>query len=211
MRIVPIVLMVCIVLACAPAHAERRQIGHVLGVEVHVDQVEGSTEQERAGSLRRLFIDPVVRSYLEEHLDEIRLTESETDFLVGRLESYSKCNDHGYEAPESEQTRRFVAGILGAGVKVQGHFYRNFGAGRLLFQQTGVEAFDAMRQFLEQSQAEGKFAIIDPALRALAFDYWTRDQSPFLIEDPAAIEAALNLETVISRCPPVVPDGSGDD
>jgi hypothetical protein len=201
MRIVAIAVLVSAVLVCEAAQPERTQIGHVQGVPVYADQVEGATEQDRADSLHTLFVRPVLQAYTKEHVEEFRVTDEEADLLIERIEAYSECSKNGYELPEGQDQKRFVARFMGIGVKLQAHLHRTFGGGRLLFQQAGVEAFDATHALLKQSEARGDFAITDPALRKLAFDYWTRDHGSFLIGDPAAIEAALSLDTAISKCP----------
>jgi hypothetical protein len=72
--------------------------------------------------------------------------------------------------------------------KIQQHLYKKYGGGRLLFQQAGLEAFDANRKWLESLEAAGKFKITDPKLRSTLYEYWTRDQSPWIIDDEKSIQ-----------------------
>ena len=73
--------------------------------------------------------------------------------------------------------------------KLQLHLYNNFGGGRLLWQQRGIEAFDAMHNWLKQNEREGKFKITDPKLREAFYSYWTQmDHGPFFIEGKKRIE-----------------------
>jgi len=59
--------------------------------------------------------------------------------------------------------------------------YENYGKGRVLYQQAGMEAFDAMRQFLDEQQKLGRLEITDPALRqSLQNTGHTRDTRLFL-------------------------------
>ena len=72
--------------------------------------------------------------------------------------------------------------------KIQQHLYKKYGGGRLLFQQAGVEAFDATRKWLESLEAAGKFKITDPKLRASLYEYWARDQGPWIIKEEKDIQ-----------------------
>lgn len=73
--------------------------------------------------------------------------------------------------------------------KFQRHLYDEFGGGRVLWQQAGVEAFDATRKWLEFHEQKGDFTITDPEARAAFYDYWTRSHGPFLITDEARIRS----------------------
>jgi hypothetical protein len=67
--------------------------------------------------------------------------------------------------------------------KLQLHLYKRFGGGRLLWQQAGTEAFDAMLNWLETHERQGSFKITDPKLRDEFYRYWHRSHRPFMIED----------------------------
>ncbi len=72
--------------------------------------------------------------------------------------------------------------------KFERHLYEAYGGGRILFQQTGYEAFDAMRRWLEDQEKQGAFRIADPRLRALLFHYWTTlDHGAFLTDNEETI------------------------
>jgi hypothetical protein len=62
--------------------------------------------------------------------------------------------------------------------KFEMHLYRNYGGGRIIHQQFGPEALDARRKLLLELEQAGKFQIIDPELRKLAYDYWERPSHP---------------------------------
>lgn len=57
--------------------------------------------------------------------------------------------------------------------KHQRLLYDQYGGGRVLFQQFGVEAFDAMHKWLKERESAGDFTITDSKLRAKLFAYWT--------------------------------------
>ncbi len=71
--------------------------------------------------------------------------------------------------------------------KLQKHLYENYGEGRILWQQAGLEAFDAMRRWMEAQEQAGAFKITDAGLRAKLYEYWTRDHGPFLTADKERI------------------------
>jgi hypothetical protein len=71
--------------------------------------------------------------------------------------------------------------------KLQKHLYENYGGGRILWQQAGLEAFDAMHRWMEAQEKAGVFKITDAALRARLYEYWTRDHGPFLTADKERI------------------------
>ena len=57
--------------------------------------------------------------------------------------------------------------------KLQHHIYTTYGRGRVLWQDAGLEAFDAMRVWLEARERVGDFRIDDSALRDRLYAYWT--------------------------------------
>lgn len=72
--------------------------------------------------------------------------------------------------------------------KFQRHLYVKYGGGRILWQQAGMEAFDATRKWLESLEKSGKFKITDPKLRSVLYEYWTaHDHGSFLIDDKERI------------------------
>lgn len=71
--------------------------------------------------------------------------------------------------------------------KLQKHLYENFGGGRILWQQAGQEAFDAMRTWLELQEKNGQFQITDPKVRAQFYRYWNQDHGAFLTDDKERI------------------------
>ena len=183
------------------AHAERRQVGHVQGTPVYSDQIAGDDAQARAASARDLFMSPIQEAWYRQHAAQFKVTDAEASALEAQLVAYAKCSRNGYELPKDPQWRTIHLNMFGGTAKRQNLLYQQFGGGRLLFQQAGVEAFDATRRLLEQREAEGAFAITDPEVRALAYDYWTRDHGAMFITDPLVIRRALNIESVVATCP----------
>lgn len=60
-----------------------------------------------------------------------------------------------------------------SGFKFQRHLYYRYGGGRVLWQQAGLEAFDAMHCWLTEREEKGDFKITDPESRAKFYAYWT--------------------------------------
>lgn len=72
--------------------------------------------------------------------------------------------------------------------KFQKHLYDQYGGGRILWQQAGMEAFDATRTWLETQEKQGQFKITDPKLRTLFYEYWTtQNHGAFLTSDKERI------------------------
>ena len=198
-RIAGLVLMSWALLANAAE--PRRQIGQVDGQPVYADQIVGSSPQARADSASEVFIAPVVRQWMREHGDATRPTEAEKQRAATAIAAYAACSGNGYTLPDDTAQKDAVLTMLVGNVKLHKYLYDAYGGGRLLFQQAGVEAFDAMRRMIEAREAEGRFAITDPDVRTLAYDYWTRDHGAFMITDPGRIAEALDVTSSIARCP----------
>ena len=184
----------------ADATEPRRQIGQVAGKAVYADQIVGEG-QTRADRAREVFMAPVLREWMRRHADTARPTSAEKQRAEAAIASYAACSGNGYALPDEPAQKEAVLTMLIGNVKLQKRLHDTYGGGRLLFQQAGVEAFDATRRMLESREAEGGFSITDPDVRALAYDYWTRDHGAFMITDPGKIAEALDVTSLIARCP----------
>ena len=101
-----------------------------------------------------------------------------------RLEDERQAIDSQLRPPG----RRF-AGWMVANWKLQRHLYQEYGGGRILWQQAGLEAFDAMHAWLKQREKGGDFTISDPLLHEQFYAYWTTvDHGPSLSDDQRFIE-----------------------
>ena len=120
------------------------------------------------------------RAEIEQALAQPGLTAEEKQ----RLEDERQAIDLQLKPPG----RRF-AGWMVANWKLQRHLYQEYGGGRVLWQQAGLEAFDAMHAWLKQREKRGDFSISDPLLRAQFYAYWTEvNHGPSLSDDPRFIE-----------------------
>jgi len=125
--------------------------------------------------------EPKVRQELKsikERLSRSKLTEAERL----RLES-QKTIIEGLLQPPGKKFAHFIVDNW----KFERHLYDRFGGGRILWQQAGLEAFDAMRNWLETQERNGSFKITEPKLRTEFYHYWHRSHQPFMIEDAARI------------------------
>ena len=87
------------------------------------------------------------------------------------------------EEAQIARPQQFFASFLLNNWKLQRHFYARYGGGRVLWQQAGLEAFDAYRKWLESEEQKGSFRITDPKLRTAFYHYWKKSHVPFMIED----------------------------
>lgn len=83
---------------------------------------------------------------------------------------------------------RFFALFVLNNWKFQKHLYDHHGGGRILWQQAGLEAFDANRKWLETREKQGDFSITAPELRSTFYEYWRMmNHGPFLTDDKERI------------------------
>ena len=145
-------------IAIATAHFDKK----------HRERIKGQ-ESELRGKLKAV----------EEKLASKELKEEEKQQLeIERRTLQSKLKAPG----------RFFALFVLRNWKLQRHLYDEYGGGRILWQQAGLEAFDATRKWLESLEKAGKFKITDPALRTVFYEYWTTQKhGAFLTDDEIRI------------------------
>jgi hypothetical protein len=117
--------------------------------------------------------------------DELKAVEAQLalDDLPEEKQRELKVKKLTLEAQLTPPGRPFAEFMLN-NWKFQRHLYDKFGGGRILWQQAGIEAFDAMRTWLETQEKNGEFKISDPALRATFYRYWTTQKhGAFLTSD----------------------------
>lgn len=178
--------------------ASSPTIGQVGGRPVRADQLSGKTPQARARRLAVLFIDPALRSYLEPHRAEWTPTEADVNHFLQVQQQRIRCGAIEPSGLPAEQERQF-AQLMTAQLKLQSFIHQRHGGGRILFQQTGYEAYDATRRLLLELEQRGAFSIQDPALRELALGYWLQDPGAGLMPDPGP--AAFTPEQSLNPCP----------
>jgi hypothetical protein len=185
------------------AEPSDRLIGYVGQQAIHESQVTGTDEREREASLRRLFIGPAIKAYLEPFRSQWQLTEGEIQELILAYKKSQPCLPPP-PGPTSPDFERMFAKFLGEKTKIERFIYEHNGGGRMLFQQAGTEAFDATLNLILKLEKEGAFTIADPKLRTQALKYWLSDhQADDLLPDPGADRAftlGALIDTLTSRC-----------
>jgi hypothetical protein len=111
------------------------------------------------------------KQYAEKSLQEI---ERQLTSLDLKDEERNELLDRKREAELliNQPGRVFVQHFYGRH-KFQQSLYREYGGGRVLFQQFGNEAFDAMHRWLKEREKAGDFRIDNPELRSKLYEYWT--------------------------------------
>lgn len=95
-------------------------------------------------------------------------------------------------AGSDQMEERLARGLI-AVWKTQIGLYEKYGGGRILWQQSGYEAFDALRCFVEEQQKLGNLKISDPELQQKLMGYWNDPgHANFLRDDPETTRAFLN-------------------
>jgi hypothetical protein len=125
--------------------------------------------------------EPKVRQELKsikERLSRSKLTDAERQ----RLESQKFTIEMGLKPPGKD-----LAHFIVDNWKLERHLYDRFGGGRILWQQAGLEAFDATRNWLEAEERNGSFKITDPKFRKEFYRYWHRAHGSFMLHDKDSI------------------------
>jgi hypothetical protein len=153
----------------ARAHMRQKQQDHVKELQKEADLLRGQApsadpdkEKQRAARLQE------IQRYIEAH--EISLKTS--------LETAGGKN---------VEEQLFAVWYLG-NWKRQQWFYRRYG-GRVIAQQVGPQAVDAMRDFLKEAEAKGDFAIYDEDLKKKFWEPYTRERPGTVLPDPDKIFA----------------------
>lgn len=218
---------------------QREQVGEVLGKPVYRDELKVGEHAQPSSELRRLFVMPLMKRYLEDHKADVAPTERELDAATAYFDNQHREQLRKDEprlreqlaelekrlaapaVPPDERRKletdkrvlqvqltppgRTFADFVVRNWKVQRYLYSQFGGGRVLWQQSGLEAFDAMHAWLKAQEVDGSFKITDPELRSALYEYWTTmKHGAFMIDDKERIRAEF-LEP--QWLPPAVPPG----
>lgn len=137
-------------------------------------------ERARGDELVRSVVAPALRTWLEAHREAWAPTEAEIDRMAAWMDAANRCPGREPPPPVDPRASRDIATAFVAGPKQQRFLQRRFGGERVLWQQFGTEAFDATYRLILALEEEGKIRFATPADRALALDYWTRDQGAWV-------------------------------
>ena len=160
--------------------------------EAHKDEIEPTEDEIRAATV---FFD-------EDHRQRIKEEESQ---LRERLTTVQEQLARADLTEEEQRKLRIEKQVLQVKLKPPGrpfaifvlhnwkfqrHLYDQYGGGRILWQQAGLEAFDACRTWLESREKQGDFTITDPTLRSTFYEYWTTmKHGAFLTDDKERIQS----------------------
>lgn len=196
MKITAATLLLAFLALGSPAQPQE-----AIGKPAHANRIEASTSQERAESLRAVFIAPAIAAYLNAHKEDVSLTDAESESIIAAYNALRECKPElGLQEMKPPFDRAF-AQMVGGSMKAQRFIYLHHGRGRLLFQQAGVEAFDATLRLILQLEERGDIRFDSLADRELALAYWTtQDHSSFLLPDPGE-DQAFQLDALMLECP----------
>lgn len=128
---------------------------------------------------------------IDKQLKTDRLTKTQQQDLKAQQTELQACLDM--------PCRTFARFMLDRW-KFQRHLYLTYGKGRILWQQAGVEAFDAMYRWLQDREKQGEFSIDDPQLHSLFYTYWTTQKhGSFLTSDQKRIHDFLKPKWVCKK------------
>jgi len=143
--------------------------------------------------VRETIISRLLDRYATER--RIRAEPAEIDALLGKMRRDMAENGLATEddlTPEEkaevDAMQRDMAGGIIRQWKINKALYEQYG-GRIIYQQLGPEPLDAYRQFLRQREADGAFAIRDPAIETSFWRYFTDDSSHDFMTPGGADEA----------------------
>lgn len=199
MKIIVTILLLASLAFGAPTRPQDAIVGEAIGKPAH--GVEATASQDRAESLRATLITPAIAAYLKAHEEEVSLTEAESESIIASYNALRECKPElGLQEMKPPFDSAFTQ-MVGGSMKAQRFIYLHHGRGRLLFQQAGVEAFDATLRLILRLEERGDISFDSPADRELALAYWTtQDHSSFLLPDPGE-DQAFQLDALMPECP----------
>ncbi|MDB5338713.1 MAG: hypothetical protein JWN70_4332 [Planctomycetaceae bacterium] len=176
---------------------ERYKAAHKKEIEPTKEEIDAATvvldkEAKKVGEESEPEIRKEIKA-IDDQLAQKDLSEAKRKELERSKSDFERLLEVNKKAPG----RRFAVFML-TSWKFQKHLYDNYGGGRVLWQQGGTEAFDAMRKWLEAREKAGDFKITDKDLRADFYEYWTtHNHGAFLTGDPERIKDFVEPTWVI--------------
>ncbi len=153
---------------------ERPVVARLMGEDLHSD----NPEEVQYLILTRLFDDYATRNGLVASDGEVAayLAALDRGLRADLGEEYTSPADlPPEEAAEALQMREGMARSLIRQWKVNRALFSEYG-GRLIYQQLGPEPLDAYRVFLLERQKAGDFELLDEAVGATFWSYFTDEQ-----------------------------------
>ncbi|MCA8989351.1 MAG: hypothetical protein KDA78_17005 [Planctomycetaceae bacterium] len=174
------VCLMSLFLLATPARAEPQTVvATVLGKRVEV-----TAEPDKIGyELQQKILPQLVEKYKAAYEDECTPTPEEhqryADWWKKQITSTQQAQS---DAPIKNADPQLMSQILLPNYKFYTSLYRRYGGGRLLWQQFGVEPYDAMRHWLESEEKAESFEIPEEYHEDF-YAYWNQKQTIGLSED----------------------------
>lgn len=163
-------------------------------IDAYLDAMRRTRQADRQRRIARLDELAQLLASDEPDVDERARLSAERDSLQTLLDDLAELEAGAGEDPAAEQAaRREVASAFIRQWRINRALYRQYG-GRIVYQQGGPEPLDAYRQFLEEQQAAGAFALFDDALAQAFWNYY-RDDALHDFYPPGSEEEAQAFET----------------
>ena len=161
----------------AMAEQKRELIGKVYEKPIYRDELDTNEKGLRGEYLRYLILPSLMEQLRERHKLEIEPTRQE----LAATEKYFSGLGVGQAGD--------IASWFLKQWKAQRYLYIHYGGGRILWQQAGLEAFDATLKWLKEEERAGHFFMRDAALRDDFYFYWIgMNHGSFLIDDRVRIK-----------------------
>ncbi|MBL8447583.1 MAG: hypothetical protein JNJ44_09265 [Zoogloeaceae bacterium] len=146
-------------------------------IDVTAAEQQAYVRRVREGLLDERRQQQARRDALTRQLVDVGLSRQQRERLAAELDGVNQALDAlgpGTDAADDRQIREQIAAAFIRQWKINQALHRQYG-GRIVYQQGGPEPLDAYREFLQQAQARGDFAIYDATLEAPFWRYYRTD------------------------------------
>jgi hypothetical protein len=155
------------------------------GIEATPGEIDAYLSRQAQDIAKARRQDDARREEIRATLESPHLSQPERERLVARLGTLNEIlgADDAQSSPgitpdaatdEERAARAWLAASFIRQWKINRALHGQYG-GRIVYQQTSPEPLDAYRLFLEDQQAQGAFRILDQALAAGFWSYYTTD------------------------------------
>lgn len=216
---------------------EDRQVGHVGGEPIMLSELNTDMNIPAHGALHQRITGPLWEKWMQANAEKLKPTEAELASTRAWIEQQRQLAEQSRQQQLAqmkqalqgdqftEQQKQQIQQQIDAmsqpmppvsdqfapwwvtNYKAQRMLYENFGGGRVIFQQTGLEALDAMHKWLKAQETAGAFAITDPDLKQKFYGYWTDMQHQVIPADQVEAEF-LNPEWMPQSAPTTQPSAT---
>lgn len=119
---------------------------------------------------------------VKKEVEEIESKLSNKDLSAAERENL-QMKKNFWESMLTPPGKDFTKRLL-SGRKYYRFLYDHYGGGRVIWEQQGLVAFDAMLRWLQFHEKQGDFKITDPKLHDAFYSYWKdNENSPFFLDE----------------------------